>query len=149
MTIALKYRSDYLYEVLPKQKLYSIIIGGLPGYIFFSTYVILAIFWYLLYFRAHEQSPSILKGVRRFYFGINIIVYGIWFILIMLMYATDATTAIHKIEAGYAGTLGTLWELNKNSGVGFFRLRRLFIARSESLPKTLLFASRQWFQCTT
>lgn len=46
MTIGLAIRSDYLVESIRKQEwTYSIMTGGLPGYIFFSTYVILAIFW--------------------------------------------------------------------------------------------------------
>lgn len=99
--------AGYLTQSLEVQTWYEIAVGGAPGYIFFSTYVLLALLWTLLYATAAGQTWS-LPHLRLLYVLLNVLAYSVWLTLILLMALSSpptVETVLHPIEATYASTL--------------------------------------------
>eukprot|EP01095_Lingulamoeba_sp_RSL-Kostka_P013202 TRINITY_DN5413_c0_g1_i1.p1 TRINITY_DN5413_c0_g1~~TRINITY_DN5413_c0_g1_i1.p1 ORF type:complete len:277 (-),score=21.60 TRINITY_DN5413_c0_g1_i1:151-981(-) len=97
---------NYLVGNLNDQNVGEIALGGLPGYIFFSTYFLLVIFWAVLFYRAHDSNQKIKRNMLIFYSLLNIIIYFIWgsLIISMIIFNSDIDL-IHHIEATYASLL--------------------------------------------
>jgi len=87
---------------------YDIIVGGLPGYLFLSCYLLLALFWVVLLHEAHDRSPTFLTTVKRSYVFLNLIIYIIWLAFVIAIISTpspDIKLAWHTAEAIYASSL--------------------------------------------
>jgi len=131
MTVPFFSGKHYLTETIAYQTPYDVILGGLPGYIFFSTYVILAIFWYILYNRAHDESTAIIRRIRVFYIIMNLFVYSIWITLLILMFLYQGNDLLkmyfHSAEAIFAACIGIFASLATSflGGRVYFKLASL------------------------
>jgi hypothetical protein len=110
--LAFNWDSNYFLQPQSSLKLGPIFLGGLPGYIFFSTYTLLVLFWIFLYHKAHVlHAESIMKSVKWSWLILNAVVYTIWFVLLLVMLIfqllddMDALGVTHTVEAVYAASL--------------------------------------------
>ena len=51
----MNFNNDYLTQTVSEQTVPQIFIGGLPGYLIFSTYFLLVLFWMSLYYLSHRN----------------------------------------------------------------------------------------------
>jgi THH1/TOM1/TOM3 domain len=107
---------QYLEGSLTNQTGVEIILGGAPNYLFFSSYLLLFLFWAVLYHRAHESKPRFLAYMKAAYIAVNAAVYSVWIVLVALLLTLDERTVkdiVHPIEAVYSASL------NVFAGIGF------------------------------
>eukprot|EP01094_Clydonella_sp_ATCC50884_P020173 TRINITY_DN4136_c0_g1_i1.p1 TRINITY_DN4136_c0_g1~~TRINITY_DN4136_c0_g1_i1.p1 ORF type:complete len:309 (+),score=92.92 TRINITY_DN4136_c0_g1_i1:137-1063(+) len=104
------FNDNYLTEDLSTQNVLSIFIGGLPGYIFCSTYVMLGMFWAYLYYRAHSDNKNIAVVVTRIYVVVNAVIWLGWFIILLVIACLSGSAAVtaHHVEATYAASLNLM-----------------------------------------
>eukprot|EP01107_Rhizomastix_libera_P011474 TRINITY_DN2893_c0_g1_i1.p1 TRINITY_DN2893_c0_g1~~TRINITY_DN2893_c0_g1_i1.p1 ORF type:complete len:320 (+),score=61.46 TRINITY_DN2893_c0_g1_i1:32-991(+) len=89
----------YLTTPLSEQTVPQVVLGGLPGYLFFSTYCLLFCFWLVMYYRAYTNSRTIIKTVTKIYAVTNLVVYTVWISLIISM-ASSTTSGAVKVHTG-------------------------------------------------
>ena len=75
----------------------SVFIGGLPGYIFCSTYVMLGLFWAYLYYCAHSDRKDLKMLFIRIYIVFNSIQWTVWFVLLLLIAATSHSVSVVRM----------------------------------------------------
>lgn len=88
-----------------------IAFGALPGYFFFSAYILLVLFWAILYYRSRDQNTTFIKRVQRGYLIVNVFVYIILIVFLVLIFVFSTpiiVTIIHPLEALYSGILSLL-----------------------------------------
>jgi len=82
----------------------DVVLGSFPGYLFISTYILLAFFWYSLQAKAYTQIPVSISSVKRVYVVVNVCLYTCWFTLYGLLFGTSNTSiyaTVHRVEAWF------------------------------------------------
>mmetsp|Transcript_29403 Transcript_29403/g.40623 ORF Transcript_29403/g.40623 Transcript_29403/m.40623 type:complete len:306 (-) Transcript_29403:251-1168(-) len=118
------------------QNMWAIVTGGITGYIFISIYSLLVIFWFLLYNMANTERYRIVQTMKRTAIGLNVLMYGIWLTLIILMATlNEKKEEIHTVEACYAASLDIIVAVAflLFGGRLHFQLTRMSIISPESL----------------
>merc|ERR1711988_276505 len=104
---------DYMCTSIHHQQVLSIVLGGLPGYLFVSLYTVLVIFWIVHSYQARElhANTNLLQSVRFWAISINLLIYTLWAVLLLAIAVSSATRneslqyATHASEVGYAAGL--------------------------------------------
>jgi hypothetical protein len=99
---------NFLVAGIMTQTKAQIFFGSLPGYIFFSSYILLVLFWIILYYRSRDQDVQFLNKLSKIYLLLNLVVYSIYFALLAMLFTlptNDVAKIVHPIEACYAGGL--------------------------------------------
>jgi len=94
---------------------WPIIFGGLPNFIYFSTYILLVLFWLFLLYRSQKQTTKFISTLKTFYVITNVVVYVIWLSLMACIlfnyyyYQREERfqflSKIHTIEVFFSGSL--------------------------------------------
>eukprot|EP01125_Pyxidicula_operculata_P022090 TRINITY_DN8879_c0_g1_i1.p1 TRINITY_DN8879_c0_g1~~TRINITY_DN8879_c0_g1_i1.p1 ORF type:complete len:278 (+),score=44.33 TRINITY_DN8879_c0_g1_i1:12-845(+) len=97
-----------------QQNTFAIILGGLVGYIFISCYILLALFWLTLLYKAQEDNSSFLSSMIKVYVGVNASIYSIWILFMILIFTasnSEEMNRYHNGEAIYASLVSMLASL--------------------------------------
>jgi len=104
----INWNSDYLSSDMSKNSTVSILLGSIPGYLFFSTFLVLSLFWVLLYHRSYDKDTFFVRKIHIVYLVINGLVYTVWLTLLLLMLCVpDATfmRVVHSMLITWAVTV--------------------------------------------
>merc|ERR1712000_726735 len=153
--LILHINDDYLTDPISTQDVATIFTSGAAGYLLFSVFLLLVLFWAYLYHSSSARIETFVKRLLLTYILINTIVYGIWFILLSLMAIyKNEINEIHEAEAVYAASLNILVGLSffiygacllnvltNNQQINFIT-RRIFLLTSFC---TLIFVVRSFW----
>jgi len=103
------FNTDYLSQQIAHQDVPTIFTSALPGYLLFSIFLLLVLFWVYLFHLSSANMKSFISRMLITYFCVNILVYAAWFFLLFLMIMFPAyLDTIHMCEGIYAATLDLL-----------------------------------------
>jgi len=84
--------------------------GSIPVYLFFTTYILVCLFWIYLYYNSYMPAQYLVNEIRQIYGVINFIVYTFWAIIVILMLFEPHNVhyTIHAVETVFATIISFL-----------------------------------------
>jgi len=104
---------EFLLDAWERQTPLQMYLSALPGYLSVSTFILLALFWFSLYTKAHDEITHIQRNIRALYLGINGFLYTCWGIILILMFTTtgDLQVTVHRVEGMFTTIVSGLMAL--------------------------------------
>jgi len=97
----INYGGDYLYRDMIQQTPLSMVLVSVPSYLFFSTFLILSLFWILLYYRSYGEDTMFVRKFHLVYLCINLCIYGVAGVLAVMSFIYPAALVIRWIESAW------------------------------------------------
>lgn len=122
------------YEIIIRppahQSAWWFVSASLPVYMFFTTYVLVCLFWIYLYKDAYAYTTSIMRQIKIVYLCINIVVYGFWVSIVVGLFEAQPEYhfRIHAVETGFAASISFI------AGTLFLVYGSKLYTRLKSLP---------------
>jgi len=97
---------DYMTGVVSQQTFWQMFITAIPGYLMFSVFSLLVLFFVYLFYLSSSKIEVFMKTFIGTYLVANALVYLLWIVLLILMLVyPDEMDYIHEVEATYSAFL--------------------------------------------